>query len=74
MRQKLVTLCNRTFDVAKGMKNFSGWLREELKEYNEGEDREYWKQKCADLEHTLRKVREDGLYWDEDANTWRFPQ
>jgi hypothetical protein len=74
MRQKLLTLCIQTFEVAKKMKNFSSWVRKELKAYDEGEDREYWKEKCEDLNHTLRKVREDGLYWDEEFKTWRFPK
>lgn len=74
MRQKLVTLCVHTFDVARSMVNFSSWLRGELKAYDEGEDRLYWKQECEDRDHTLRKIREDGLYWDAQDNTWRFPK
>ena len=73
MRQKLLTLCIQTFEVAKNMKNFSSWVRRELKAFEEGEDRLYYKAKVTHLEHTLHNIREHGLYWDAEGKTWRFP-
>lgn len=55
------------------MPNFSEWIREELFAFDEAEDREYWKKKCEDLEHALRNIRENGMYWCNERNTWRFP-
>ena len=74
MRQKLVTLCTNTFRVAKGMNNFSKWVRGELNAFQDGEDREYWKEECFNLRVTLAKVRDDGMYWDKENKTWRFPK
>lgn len=55
------------------MPNFSEWIRKELKAFDEGEDREYYKEMCESMQHTLRNIRENGLYWDEKRKTWRFP-
>ena len=30
MRQKMITLCPTTYEIAKKMNNFSGWIRQEL--------------------------------------------
>lgn len=56
------------------MDNLSKWVREELIAFENGEDREYWMEKCHSLEHTLRNIREHGMYWCDDWNTWRFPK
>jgi len=30
MRNKTISLCDKSFDVARKMPNFSGWIREQL--------------------------------------------
>ena len=34
MRQKMISLCDRSYKIAKNMDNFSGWIREELLKYD----------------------------------------
>jgi len=74
MGNRTIRLCARTDKISKDMLNFSQWIREELLAYDNAEDRMYWKEKCESLEHTLRNIRENGMYWDEALQTWRFPQ
>jgi hypothetical protein len=74
MGNRTIRLCSRTDKISKNMKNFSEWIREELIAYDNAEDREYWMEKCASLEHTLRNIRENGMYWDDKRKTWRFPK
>jgi len=33
MRNKSISLCDKSFEVAKRMPNFSGWIREQLLRY-----------------------------------------
>lgn len=33
MRNKSISLCDKSFEVAKRMPNFSGWIREQLLAY-----------------------------------------
>jgi len=56
------------------MPNFSKWIRRELIAWDDAEDRLYWKEKAESLMHTLRNIRENGMYWDEKKKTWRFPK
>lgn len=72
--RKEINLCLRTAQVALEIPNLSRWVRTELKAFDEGEDRAYWKQEAESLRHTLRNIRENGMYWDEKGKTWRFPK
>lgn len=73
MNQKMITLCSATMAIARSMRNFSKWIRTELKAYDEGEDRLYWMGKAKAYERTIDNIREHGMYWDEEGKTWRFP-
>ena len=33
MRNKTISLCDKSFEVARKMPNFSGWIREQLLKY-----------------------------------------
>jgi ribosomal protein L37AE/L43A len=49
MRHKMINLCPTTFEIASKMKNFSGWVRQELlKQHQEQQEKEdsYTRYRC----------------------------
>jgi len=53
MRNKMVTLCPTTYEIASKMDNFSAWIRQQLLAFDQGGEqldqairqREFWKAK-----------------------------
>ena len=53
MRQKLITLCPKTWELAQQKPNFSAWIRDKLRsERNKSENDDAWKA------NTARKLEE----------------
>ena len=54
MRQKLITLCPTTWELANKKPNFSSWVRDQLR--SERNKREQWKDKTAHELHVSNRM------------------
>lgn len=53
-RQKMITLCPTTYEIAQGMTNFSGWVRNQLLSMNiREENKETHQFVCTDCDTIL---------------------
>ena len=60
MRQKMISLCDRSHKIAQNMDNFSGWVREELLKY----DPEYQiKERKKHLKHAWECIKCNKMLW-----------
>ena len=64
MKQKLITLCDETFQIAQDMGNFSSWVRSKLREKMQEDkpDREFLHRKCGNFVNA-KWSKLDQLYW-----------
>lgn len=67
MKQKMISLCDRSHKIAQNMENFSGWVREELLKY----DPEYQiVERKKHLKHAWECLKCDKILWRKDK--WAF--
>ena len=59
MRQKMINLCPRTYDLAKKMPNFSGWVRRKILELHDYVDVEGYV--------PVKRARKDAEDWAKEA-------
>ena len=68
MRQKMITLDPTSWEIASKMKNFSGWVRQQLREMDESER----KVKAIQWESTCKKCEMFFLHNSEYAAKYHF--
>jgi len=67
MRQKLITLDLTSYELASKMSNFSGWVRQQLKEYRDpGQNRldlDFYKGECKRQSELLKELAAGKKEW-----------
>jgi len=69
MRNKSISLCDKTFEVAKRMPNFSGWIREQLLRYQPEQKVKVEVKKKTFKHATCRNCGMIGDHWTLDCPT-----
>jgi predicted house-cleaning noncanonical NTP pyrophosphatase (MazG superfamily) len=63
MRQKLITLCPTTFELAMKKRNFSAWIRRILKEEQDGYTADVYAEENARLNELISDIIEGKKKW-----------
>jgi hypothetical protein len=74
MRNKMVTLCPTTYEIASKMDNFSGWIRIQLMAFDIGGEelgaavraRNYWKAQYDELNKQIPPMHQDTSKIEEE--------
>jgi len=69
MRNKSISLCEKSFEVAKRMPNFSGWIREQLLRYQPEQKVKVEVKKKTFKHATCRNCGMIGDHWTLDCPT-----
>jgi len=69
MRNKSISLCDKSFEVAKRMPNFSGWIREQLLRYQPEQKVKVEVKKKTFKHATCRNCGMIGDHWTLDCPT-----
>jgi len=69
MRNKSISLCDKSFEVAKRMPNFSGWIREQLLRYQPEQKVKVEVKKRTFKHATCRNCGMIGDHWTLDCPT-----
>jgi hypothetical protein len=70
MRNKSISLCDKSFEVAKRMPNFSGWIRKQLLAYQPKQEVKVEVKKKKTFKHaTCRNCGMIGDHWTLDCPT-----
>jgi len=69
MRNKSISLCDKSFEVAKRMPNFSGWIREQLLRYQPERKVKVEVKKKTFKHATCRNCGMIGDHWTLDCPT-----
>ena len=67
MRQKMITLDPTSWEIASKMKNFSGWVRQQLREKNESEQKVkaiQWESMCETCDMFYLSTSEYAAQWN----------
>ena len=65
MRQKMVTLCPTTFELASKKRNFSAWIRRMLSEENDGYTADHYAEENARLVQLLSDIIDGKKEWQQ---------
>ena len=65
MRQKMVTLCPTTFELAIKKRNFSAWIRRMLKEEDDGYTADNYAEENARLRQLLSDIIDGKKQWQQ---------
>lgn len=69
MRNKSISLCDKSYEVAKRMPNFSGWIREQLLRYQPEQKVKVEVKKKTFKHATCRNCGMIGDHWTLDCPT-----
>ena len=69
MRNKSISLCDKSFEVAKRMPNFSGWIRKQLLAYQPKQEVKVEVKKKTFKHATCRNCGMIGDHWTLDCPT-----
>jgi predicted house-cleaning noncanonical NTP pyrophosphatase (MazG superfamily) len=70
MRQKLVTLCPTTFELATKKRNFSAWIRRMLNEEADGYTADHYAEENARLQQLISEIIDGSKVWEQGYG-WR---
>ena len=70
MRQKLITLDLTSYELSQGMLNFSNWVREQLKHYENGHHVRDLLKQIERMEALLDDIRLNKRGWD--GRSWNL--
>ena len=70
MRQKLITLDLTSYELSQGMLNFSNWVREQLKHYENGHHVRDLLKEIERYEQLLNDIRLGVRAWD--GRSWNL--
>lgn len=69
MRNKSISLCDKSFEVAKRMPNFSGWIREQLLRYQPEQKVKVEVKRHANKHNVCKNCGAIGQHWTLDCPT-----
>lgn len=69
MRNKSISLCDKSFEVAKRMPNFSGWIRKQLLTYQPKVEVKVEVKRHANKHNVCKNCGAIGQHWTLDCPT-----